>query len=72
MSCLEFDNKMMEECYSEYEAFTKENLENGVIYYIIKSDTDVRVRVEFDVTIENGEEESSNTSMIRINDMYLD
>lgn len=71
MNCIEFDNSMMKHCYTEFELINDENLESGVLVYCLKEDPDIYIRVEFEVTITNGEDEDATASYIKVNDISL-
>lgn len=67
---LDFDNKMENlNFYSEYDAYTEELLESGVIMYLSKKDNETHVRIEFNVTMENSNSEDIRSSYIRILDI---
>ena len=68
MSVSDFDERMIGEgFYSEYDSFDDEMIESGAIIYTLKEDSDVTVRVEFEVTDYN--ENEPKDSYITVTDI---
>lgn len=70
ISVSDFDERMIGEgFYSEYDLFDDEMLKSGAIIYTLKEDSDVTVRVEFEVTKYN--ENDPKASYITVTDIQV-
>lgn len=70
ISVSDFDERMIQEgFYGEYDAYDDEMIESGAIIYTLKEDSDVTVRVEFEVTEYN--ENDPKESYITVTDIQV-
>lgn len=70
ISVSDFDERMIGEgFYSEYDSFDDETLESGAIIYTLKEDSDITVRVEFEVSEYN--ENDPKESYITVTDIQV-
>lgn len=71
LNCLQLDNKMQElGFYEEYEAYTEELLESGVVVYTMVKDPDIHYRIEFNCTVlADTKEEDITTSCLVVTDV---
>ena len=70
ISVSDFDERMIDEgFYSEYDSFDDQTLESGAIIYTLKEDSDITVRVEFEVSEYN--ENDPKESYITVTDIQV-